>query len=38
MLIGVGIAVLYGVTFYYHNPAFQQFILKIVGLDDKKTD
>ncbi|KAK8830446.1 hypothetical protein WA577_006127 [Blastocystis sp. JDR] len=38
VLIGVGIAVLYGVTFYYHNPAFRQFILKIVGLDDKKTD
>ena len=36
--MGVGIAVLYGVTFYYHNTAFRQFILKIVGLDDKKTD
>ena len=38
VLGGLGIIVLYGVTFYFQNPAFKRWVHKVIGLDDEKTE
>ena len=38
VLGGLGILVLYGVTFYFQNPAFKRWVHKVIGRDDEKTD